>query len=45
MALGLYIQYLNRLKQEWNEFDMECVKLSKKFQALGRLIIDKMQFS
>lgn len=28
MALGLYIQYLNRLKNEFNEFDMECVKLS-----------------
>lgn len=45
MALGLYIQFLNRLKNEFNEFDMECVKLSQRFQSLGRLIIDKMQFS
>jgi hypothetical protein len=31
MALGLTIQFLNRLKSDFNEFDMESHKLVEKF--------------
>lgn len=44
MAIGLTIQFLNRLKRDFNEFDMECHKLVEKFQILGHLIIENMQF-
>lgn len=44
MALGLTIQFLHKLKNDFNEFDMECHKLVEKFQALGHLIIENMQF-
>ncbi len=44
MALGLFIQFLIKLKREFNEFDMECLKLILKLEALGHLIIENMQF-
>lgn len=44
MTLSLLIQFLNRLKKEFNEFDTECQKLVEKFYKLGRLIITHVQF-
>jgi hypothetical protein len=44
MTLGLFIQYLHQVKNDFNEFDTECLKLILKFQILGKLIIEKMRF-
>lgn len=38
------IQFLNRLKSDFNEFDMECHKLVDKLYVLGHMIVEKMQF-
>jgi hypothetical protein len=44
LTLGLLIQFLNRLKAEFNEFDTDCQKLVEKFQIMGKMIIENMRF-
>ena len=44
LMLGLMIQYLKKIKDDYNIFDMDCHKLIGKFELLGNIVVNRLPF-